>query len=60
MTMLLYAAPPDIYARNKAKYPHSSHKQDYIQSQTSFSERLILMNLQIKPMKARQIEEIKL
>lgn len=59
MTTLSYAAAPNIYAYNKAKCPHSSRKQDYIQSQTSFSERLILMNLQIKPTKARQIEEIK-
>lgn len=59
MTALSYAAPPDIYAHNKAKCPHSLHKQDYIRSQTSLSERLILMNLQIKRMKARQIEEIK-
>jgi len=36
MTALLYAAPPDMCARNKVKCPHSSHKQDYIQSDFFF------------------------
>lgn len=59
MATLSYAAPHMHMYVTKQKCPHPLHKQLYIQSQTSFSERLILMNLQIKPMKARQIEEIK-